>query len=579
MIKMKRKLICLIILFFSISNLVLSEPSADSLISLSINPTEKCIVKNTKDTTIVIQIKINKGAHFDTQIFKTIRLEASISASEMDDNYLTIVNDVVSFKNDSTPMEFKITIKPDSTFHINAIRVVNLSFVVIQGADIVQKDTLQSNLLLSVSSNIEQVTSSFTNAVKDLTKQVDSLRDELTSTKIVVSGEMSLQARKNVDSINVYKQRKSILNRRFILDHKIVIDSICINHSNGFFDAFCYSNGALFKNTYPVPLTNFSSPKKRIKKNYSSRLCGVYPDTVIGTFIVPQSFVVYNQYDKFLPSDTIFTLKDSLGFNKIRLVNDENLNRFVDVKIYTDALGLSGKPNGLLQTEVQPRFTVTNRRLIRWLPVVFLHNFSPGITLIKFDSKFGKVYLNNDSTISDRLTPVWQSYLIGSVNLNIMKIGGSSPTSHINVYLDFNARVGGFKTSLAHTSSISGLDSLGNPTTIQKADTIEGDSHFVEYGLEFASSISISKRFSTDFAAKVWWNRIADPIIKNGGSYVYYNSSFRLNFITDSNVKTNRLFIRYRVGISNNWDNVFHQLEFGYSTSILSLFPSKSNTP
>jgi hypothetical protein len=137
----------------------------------------------------------------------------------------------------------------------------------------------------------------------------------------------------------------------------------------------------VYQNSGPISLTNMNKIKFYRLDYYGPN------SNLRNTYIVIGDFINYLQLRQrnLIPSDSIFMLnKDSFS---TKLKSEHNPQNIISGRIYTDAKGLSGQNNGLIQTDIKARFFGNTTAISRTNATLFQFA-SVGLNYSKFDSEY-----------------------------------------------------------------------------------------------------------------------------------------------------------------------------------------------
>lgn len=143
-----------------------------------------------------------------------------------------------------------------------------------------------------------------------------------------------------------------------------------------------------YVNKGPISLTNFKK-----KRYYKLFYIGSNPERE-NTFIILSNFLNYNPSTSrhFIPSDV--EIHFDKNEQKVKLYSPANPLTFFDARVYTDAKGLSGEENGLVQTDLNARF-IGNTNALGRSYLTFFQYVNVGVSYSKFDSQFDTLHLNS----------------------------------------------------------------------------------------------------------------------------------------------------------------------------------------
>ncbi len=250
-----------------------------------------------------------------------------------------------------------------------------------------------------------------------------------------------------------------------------------------------------------------------------------------------------------LPDDTVVTLIPNIvdtAFLKL----DPSISNLIEGRIYSDVMGLSGKANGIIQTELYTRFLGNTLNLpnSRYVPANFV---APYFLYSKFDSEFDTIALNADTSIS-RMRLIQLAPIHYGITFNVL--------SYFRVYrfeLNF-----GLQGSLTRN--------------VVFPDSTVADINQYSCYFQIGGVVTRGKNYGLEFSAKVYRSKLADrpslnPVLNPTAIWVLSPEANLFWF--PGNDKHNKIFFRYR-GFYNltDEDTNFIQLQLGYSFSINKLF-------
>ncbi|MGV3632192.1 MAG: hypothetical protein ACO1O6_13370 [Bacteroidota bacterium] len=170
---------------------------------------------------------------------------------------------------------------------------------------------------------------------------------------------------------------------------------------------FCEKIDGHFKAELPISLTN-------IEESYHRRLIYNGSNKEFEKYFIEFGSVVQHvilaERPYFPPTDT-YTLTPEDRIDTLRL--HHTVNDYLDIRLYTDALGMTGKPNGIVQTEINLKLIGntqnTKRSRWTWIPYVNMN-----LSFSKFDSKFDTLVIDSFSiAYKSKLLPIIQQSNIG----------------------------------------------------------------------------------------------------------------------------------------------------------------------
>jgi hypothetical protein len=274
--------------------------------------------------------------------------------------------------------------------------------------------------------------------------------------------------------------------------------------------------------------------------------------------VIMEDFLSYISLKPFAPNDDSIWLKtppDKDTSNTVTLKKGVSINSVLDLRLYTDALGLfNATPNAIVETDVRFKQNFKTN-IIKGSGASLFHYFKLNFNASKFDSK------NNvesaDSSVFSRTSLLQKSYINGELAINIVQDWISKNSLSIG-YIDAG---GGINIgNIARTDTVS-------KTTDTVAVTTRNI--FTELGVNLKTSSNIGcniyLREMVDFSPQtkfhnenpVWFTKI--------GGEVYFNPFGN---------PASRIFGRMNYVFSTNWSehqNHFFQFQFGYSVLLSSL--------
>jgi hypothetical protein len=401
-------------------------------------------------------------------------------------------------------------------------------------------DTEQADILTDTLSKIDS-----------LQKENDSLKNVLSSSEDLIIKTISKVAltkasKENIGILSIKKDKAIQYDRNEISYRKdLVITRIDMSILDGTIYAIQVvtdDNNVYSNKRSQISLTSFDRrhkdklyPEGRGNNNYIK----------IGDFLRYQT--AYGRL--FLPDDTTVTLTPGKNYTAT-LVLDPSLSSLIEARVYSDVMGLSGKANGIIQTELYTKF-IGNTINLRNTRYVFLNYISPYFSFSKFDSKFDTVALYPDTSIS-RMQLLQLSPVQYGVTFNLI--------SYFRMHrFEINTGVQGNLTRnlLFPDSTVSDINQY---------------SWFGQIGGTFTRG----RNYGLDMSLKFIYNWLADePKLnpeKTSMSIWILNPEANL-FWFPGNDKNNKIFFRYR-GFYNmsHSDTNFIQLQLGYSFNINKLF-------
>jgi hypothetical protein len=319
----------------------------------------------------------------------------------------------------------------------------------------------------------------------------------------------------------------------------IKIDSVTIQIKDGYIlDVHAYSGDKQFTNQFsPIALN-----ARRLDKTRDF-LANPRDDN---EGIIFQEILLHDSLTSYYPEDGFY--KFTPAVNKLVLYRKTGVNTILDLRLYTDALGLFGKePNGVIQTDARLKQFLSrsngNNGGVFWTEYMRL-NFNA--------SKMTNMGKYVDSAHFSRTSLLQSSFLNADVALNI--VNGWLEFKSLNFwYVDGGAGVS--EVNLAR----------GADTSIILTTNI-----FAEAGVDLKPSDNVGFtgyfRCIDQFSPQTDWNKNnLGHLFGRFGAEVFWNPFDN---------KANRVFARmnYTFATSkNDTKNSFFQLQFGYSVLLSSL--------
>jgi hypothetical protein len=252
----------------------------------------------------------------------------------------------------------------------------------------------------------------------------------------------------------------------------LVVDEVSLTIGDGLMRnvkvwATDLSNGKKYQFTTQV-LFGISSTRQNEWKVHGNKLHHRYPATNPGFYVQYGDVIKYNNVpnphtDNFAPNDTAFSvdmstdLKD--GTKKVN-VNRSTLNNVINIRVYSDLVGLIGdEPNGFLQTEAKATFAL-NTDNIRNRKVFLLNYFEPSFRYQVFKEEFNSLPMRYEAAGTDSIGFLnvldFERYSAfkGGLKLNIFRsyMPNTSSEFHLNVFA--NAYLGRVSDTTSTTSLI-----------------------------------------------------------------------------------------------------------------------------
>ncbi|MDQ2772269.1 MAG: IPT/TIG domain-containing protein [Bacteroidota bacterium] len=266
------------------------------------------------------------------------------------------------------------------------------------------------------------------------------------------------------------------------------------------------------------------------------------------------------------PDDANFTLTKQ--GEEQELTRDGGINQVINLRLYTDLLGVFGeKPNGLAQTEASFR-SVINEKNLRDNPFYLLRDFKIDLMFARLDEKRQNTYYRpaDISTLS-RTSLYQRAFLNTEVHLNL-----------------FNGRLAGAKRSfyldlpIAAGVSVTNLAAITSNATTSKNDTISRAIN-LPY---IAPSIQIGGRLGSNagyrFVTKLLFQYGRDL------TDIYGPRSTNREFLifepeiywNPLGAPASRFFVRARYNELFRGNESFYQVQLGYTLSISQALKNRS---
>jgi hypothetical protein len=373
-----------------------------------------------------------------------------------------------------------------------------------------------------------------------------------------------------VGSIAIRKKTVNIYGHNDKSEGQTNISKVKIDHDNGQLHITAYGDSETFESTWPISLNTLST-------NQKLKLCiqGKNEDEN-EKYIRVQELLTYDRKKSYIPKsfvDSILIWNDKAGESKtLNFYTSGNVDNQVELRIYSDLLALFGdESNGLIQTEINPRFRLTNKCKPN-TNIILFYNVSFPVTLRKFDSKYGKFYFNTTTpTTYSRMSYIQEATYTAGLDVNLIK-WGNQPFGRGQFFLDFVCGTGGFKTFNVQRSET--LDSTGN-IIVNTDTTFNKYANYEEYGFSISGFFRATDKVQFAISSAYLWNQVNEDLITNDDVFTYFRFVGQLSFsLKDSEeyYGTPKLFIRAIYNTAHRSDQSFGQLQVGYSTSIQTLF-------
>lgn len=304
-------------------------------------------------------------------------------------------------------------------------------------------------------------------------------------------------------------------------------------------------NGQKFVNwRSPISLARFA---KRNDKLYAKN------PALSSQYIRVSDVLDYSYFYKFsYPEDSYYTLSKDKVTDTLKV--GASINQLIEVRIYTDLLGLLGrKANGLIQTEISGNF-ISNSTSVPETDITFHTFVKPYFRLSKLDSKFSSLdtaHIEKVPGKADAVNRVYLNqiaYLQAGIKTNIVRFGiGVNQEIFVNAGLDIN---------------------------LVNADSLyQKDISFINYYPEVEYRINRLSNFGLEFGSRMYWQYLTKTApFSNKGSEQILHFYSTINYYPFSNTNS-KIYLRFSGFTSvKASDYSFTQFQFGVKTG---LFASK----
>jgi hypothetical protein len=431
-----------------------------------------------------------------------------------------------------------------------------------------------------------------------------------------------ITAKMNYGKANVYVER----NDKDSLIRVVEIDFIDISVYDGILNRITVfdKEGMTYQTQIGIPLVRF------LRNNKSDRL---FAREKAGYVIIQQLIIARPLSEKlYVPEDGVYTItytenssgevETKVSFTKtnapkpapmpsiksspndtiIRLSKKASLGHYLDAKVYSDILGLAGKANGIIQTEVDAKAILNTRNFKQncWNKYTYYFLFKElrlNGSWAKFDSEFDTLTANSLSAPVKFSTLVMDTLNQTITNVDSIKIDTVYRAGFINLYRQAKYRVEAnlnlFTVGLVSKFELNfggGLYFTPNVLSGNKKETI----YSVGYYPEVRGVIKVAPNFAVNLSAKymifnsvgknsLYYYRKNDDTVKVSNVDDVYRSgnflipSIELSFYPKAD-KQSKIFFRGGAVLNMRKrmteENDFIYSQFGYSLNIADLVKS-----
>lgn len=263
----------------------------------------------------------------------------------------------------------------------------------------------------------------------------------------------------------------------------------------------------------------------------------------------------YNYFYKFhYPEDANYALTKDKKTDTIKV--GASINQLIEVRVFTDLLGLVGKKaNGLIQTEISGNF-ISNTTSLSNTDITFHCFVKPYFRVSKLDSRFANLDTANITRIpgqKDEVNRVYLnqiSYLQAGIKTNIVRFGiGVNQEIFVNTGLDIN---------------------------LVNADSLyQKDISFINYYPEVEYRINRLNNFGLECGGRFYWQFLTKtaPFSNKGAEQILHFYS-TINYYPFNNTNS-KIYIRFSGFTSvKASDYSFSQFQFGVKTGLFASKPS-----
>lgn len=374
-------------------------------------------------------------------------------------------------------------------------------------------------------------------ALNTITAELKNLRKEIEKqTNKVLMDSIHLQKDALVYVVHPSKKHEATAIRIPLDSAMIVTQDGNIIHLIIYSGKYKFSNGRS-----PIALTAHRFSKKDFLHNV-----GEGPNYSI----VLQFALNFAGGRSYAPDDTTLVLRQSapVGY----FTKGAMLNTILDLRLYSDALGLFGrKDNGLIQIDGRAKYYIHQSNYPN-KPVFFLHYLNANINLAKFDSK--AQYL--DSSNISRSSILQKSWFNGELSIN-----------------GFDWLINGKSTNVFYGDIGAGISAA---TMIKNGDsniTVISQNIYAEIGIHMKTY----NNYGFNFNLRSFYNY--SPQTSNyeeygNKSHFFCKPSFEA-YYNPLGDKSSRVFVRLNYWFDTNSlkenKNNFFQFQIGYSTTLSKL--------
>jgi hypothetical protein len=491
------------------------------------------IFKNKEDTTKIITISFIAEYLYNKNDTLIITIKDSKEKSKVFSNSYAMPNDTI----------YKLFLgKEKDSIKLKVIR----------------RDYAPDTMILAIqlSYNIGKVSPTKTHFIKIINDTKKEIKKEPPSEDKSLLEEIRnsvTSIKKQLESLKD-KKDSTFLGNFYLKDDKI--DSVYIKVDDGMITKikiYIGNTGYYENEDAPISLNEFGANtnnlvNKEIKRNNAKNK---KKGECEGCKIILEDVLWFNSYSYFLyqNGEKEIWLNKKSSFESKKLYIKEGINEVVNAKIFTDINGLSGQPNGILQTEISSRFLLHSKnKSNNW--IFFAREFLPSLTFSKFDSKDENAKIDTNNRIS-RLEITQKAFVNLNLKLNLLKWVVKTNS--------FNLNIG---TSFMGTKVLSEKDSTRNPNALHMGYYIEPSwKHLRTNYFSFEISIPI-------FLSVIEGVKELEIVDYKYGLILI--PQFTVNYQPG---KSGSLFFRFRhfddINVSNR---NFSQFQFGYSINFTDLF-------
>lgn len=268
-----------------------------------------------------------------------------------------------------------------------------------------------------------------------------------------------------------------------------------------------------------------------------------------------QLFDVINYQHKmgknFTPNDRTINISRKEGFKDLTL--DNNLDSFLDFRIYSDFLGLINEtPNGIINFETSSNIIVNPKK---WFSKHIFKSITPFLRYSRFDNNNRKAFLKqSDSSLVRKLDLEQKSFLSIGLNFNIFEY---KPSKETPVTFSFPF---GFRMNITE-AGIKDDDSEENNTTVNT--------------LVYSTGLNAEFRRINNFGLNLgliyeWYDQKSNSdIISPFDTFNTIGVSSELYYYSPKN-KNSAFFLRFRTNRLFSIDGLenYAAVQFGYKSSL-----------